>query len=273
MPVCAHITRRGTKVDGSTESAAIYPDLKGASVFVTGGASGIGAALVEAFLRQGARVAFVDILDATDTVEAMTARTGYRPLFIEADVTDTPALMAAIDTAATSHGPVTVLVSNAADDTRHDAQGLTEAEWDACLDLNLKPYFFAAQKVAPMMEAAGGGAIVNISSGSYLMGVARLAPYVASNAAIMGLTRSLAREWGPRGIRINAVAPGWVMTERQKELWATPEAQERHRARQCLPELMQAEDLAGGVLFLASKASRMVTSQMLVIDAGVSVTG
>jgi NAD(P)-dependent dehydrogenase (short-subunit alcohol dehydrogenase family) len=103
--------------------------------------------------------------------------------------------------------------------------------------------------------------------------VARLAPYVASNAAIMGMTRSLAREWGGRGIRVNAVAPGWVMTERQKDLWATSEAQERHRAQQCLPELMQAEDLVGGVLFLASKASRMVTSQMLVIDAGVSMTG
>ncbi|WP_282025336.1 SDR family NAD(P)-dependent oxidoreductase [Limimaricola cinnabarinus] len=256
-----------------TGAEAIHPDLKEASVFVTGGASGIGAALVEGFLRQGARVAFFDRADATGTVEAMEARTGNRPLFIKGDVTDTPALMAAIDSAATTHGPVTVLVSNAANDTRFDAQDLTEAEWDACLDVNLKPYFFAAQKVAPMMEAAGGGAIVNMSSGSYLMGVARLAPYVASNAAIMGMTRSLAREWGPRGIRVNAIAPGWVMTERQKDLWATPEAQERHRAQQCLPELMQAEDLVGGVLFLASKASRMVTSQMLVIDAGVSMTG
>lgn len=252
---------------------AIHPDLREASVFVTGGASGIGAALVEGFLRQGARVAFYDRADAAATVEEMEARTSNRPLFIRGDVTDTPALMAAIDTAATTHGPVTVLVSNAADDTRFDAQALTEAEWDACLSVNLKPYFFAAQKVAPMMEAAGGGVIVNMSSGSYLMGVARLAPYVASNAAIMGLTRSLAREWGPRGIRVNAVAPGWVMTERQKELWATPEAQERHRAQQCLPEMMQPEDLVGGVLFLASGASRMMTSQMLVIDAGVSVTG
>ncbi|WP_341211406.1 SDR family oxidoreductase [uncultured Limimaricola sp.] len=256
-----------------TGAEAIHPDLKEASVFITGGASGIGAALVEGFLRQGARVAFFDRADAQETVEEMEARTGNRPLFVQGDVTDTPALMAAIDTAATTHGPVTVLVSNAANDTRHDAQDLTEAEWDACLAVNLKPYFFAAQKVAPIMEAAGGGAIVNMSSGSYLMGVPRLSAYVASNAAIMGMTRSLAREWGGRGIRINAVAPGWVMTERQKELWATPEAVEKHRQTQCLSELMQPEDLVGGVLFLASNSARMMTSQMLVIDAGVSVTG
>jgi len=256
-----------------TVADAIHPDLEEASVFVTGGASGIGAALVEGFLRQGARVAFYDRADASATVEEMEARTGNRPLFLQGDVTDTPALMAAIDTTATTHGPVTVLVSNAADDTRHDAQALTEAEWDACLAVNLKPYFFAAQKVAPMMEAAGGGAIVNMSSGSYLMGVPHLSAYVASNAAIMGMTRSLAREWGGRGIRVNAVAPGWVMTERQKTLWATPEGVEKHRQSQCLPELMHPEDLVGGVLFLTSNAARMITSQMLVIDAGVSVTG
>ncbi len=260
-------------MESSTGFEAVHPDLRDASVFLTGGASGIGAALVEAFLRQGARVAFFDRADASVAVEEMEARTGNRPLFVQGDVTDTPALMAAIDTAATTHGPVTVLVSNAADDTRHDAQEMTEAKWDACLAVNLKPYFFAAQKVAPMMEAAGGGAIINMSSGSYLMGVPRLSAYVAANAAIMGLTRSLAREWGGRGIRVNAVAPGWVMTERQKALWASPEAVEKHRQRQCLPDLMQPEDVAGGVLFLASGAARMVTSQMLVIDAGVSVTG
>lgn len=252
---------------------AVYPDLKDASVFITGGASGIGAAFVDAFLGQGARVAFVDILDATSFADQMEARHGSRPLFVDCDVTDTPALQAAIDTAASANGPISVLINNAANDTRFDIEEMTEAEWDACQSVNFRPYFFAAQKVAPMMTALGGGAIINLSSTSYMLGVPRLAPYAAANAGIMGLTRSFARAWGGQGIRVNAIAPGWVMTDRQKALWADPEAVEAHRARQCLPELMAPDDITGGALFLASSASRMMTSQIMVIDAGVSVTG
>ncbi len=259
-------------MSSTAAQSAIYPDLRDASVFITGGASGIGAALVSAFLAQGARVAFVDILDGNGFADEMQTAHGNRPLFLPCDVTDTPALQAAIDAAATTHGPISVLISNAANDTRYDALALTEAEWDACQAVNFKAYFFAAQKVAPMMIALGGGAIINISSTSYMMGAPALAPYAAANAGIMGLTASLAREWGGAGIRINAIAPGWVMTDRQKALWVTPEALESHRARQCLPELLQPEDITGGALFLASKASRMMTSQMMVIDAGMMVT-
>lgn len=250
-----------------------FPDLAQASVFVTGGGSGIGAALTEGFLRQGARVAFVQRRDGTAFADAMEQATGNRPLFIACDITDTSALRDAIARAAGAHGPVTALVNNAANDERHDPLAVTPDDWDRLMAVNLKCYFFAAQAVVPGMRAAGGGSIINFSSISYMMGNAGYSVYTTANSGINGLTRSLAREWGADRIRVNALAPGWVLTQRQKDLWVTPEGLRAHLDRQCIPEPLEPRDIVGGCLFLASAASRMMTGQALVIDGGVVVTG
>lgn len=252
---------------------ATYSDLSGASVFITGGGSGIGAALTEGFLRQGARVAFVQRSDASAFVEEMAQATGNRPLFIQCDITDIPALQAAIAQAADAHGPITTLVNNAANDKRHSTAEVTEDFYTWMMDINFKAYFFTAQAVVEGMKAAGGGSIINFSSISYMMGNAGYPLYTAANSAINGLTRSLAREFGPDRIRVNALAPGWVLTQKQKDLWVTPEGLAAHLERQCLKDTLAPEDIVGGVLFLASKASRMMTGQALVIDGGVVVTG
>ncbi|MDZ4096363.1 MAG: SDR family oxidoreductase [Paracoccaceae bacterium] len=250
-----------------------YPDLDGASVFITGGGSGIGAAITENFLRQGAHVAFVQRSDAHGFCDAMQDATGNRPLFLPCDITDIPALQTAIATATRAHGPITTLVNNAANDQRHTTLEVTEDFWNATLDINLKHYFFAAQAVIPGMKHAAGGSIINFSSISYMMGNAGYPVYTAANSAINGLTRSLAREFGPHRIRVNALAPGWVLTQKQKDLWVTPEGLAAHLERQCLKEPLYPGDITGGVLFLASGASRMMTGQALVIDGGVAVTG
>jgi len=250
-----------------------FPDLAGASVFITGGGSGIGAALTEAFLRQGAKVAFVQRSDAAAFCDDMEAQTGHRPLFLPCDITDTAALKAAIDTASARNGPITVLVNNAANDTRHATLEVTEAFWQWSLNINLKAYFFAAQTVIPGMQQAGGGSIINFSSISYMMGNAGYPIYAAANAAINSLSRSLAREFGPDRIRVNALMPGWVLTQKQKDLWVTPEGLAAHLDRQCLKDALVPADITGGVLFLASDLSRMMTGQALVIDGGVVVTG
>ena len=253
--------------------SATYPDLAGASVFITGGGSGIGAALTEAFLRQGANVAFVQRSDASGFVTEMERKTGRAPLFLPCDITDIPALQAAIKTAAEAHGPITVLVNNAANDKRHSTAEVSEDFWNWMLDINLKAYFFAAQAVVGGMKAAGGGAVINFSSISYMMGLAGFPLYTAANSAINGMTRSLAREFGPDRIRVNAIAPGWVLTHKQKDLWVTPEGLSAHLDRQCIKDALMPEDICGGVLFLASDVSRMMTGQALVIDGGVVVTG
>ncbi len=250
---------------------ARYPDLQGASVFVTGGGSGIGAALVEGFAGQGARVAFVDLQDSTAFAADLSARTGTSVLFLPCDITDIPALEAAMDRAAQTHGSLRVLVNNAANDLRHDPATLTEADWDASLAVNLKPVMFASRKAAATMPE--GGSIISYTSISQHLGLPDLPPYVAAKAGIIGLTRSLARAFGPRGVRVNAIAPGWVLTEKQRRLWATPEAYGEFQKRQALPEEIMPEDLVGPTLFLASTASRMVTGQVLAVDAGVVALG
>ncbi|WP_333816420.1 SDR family NAD(P)-dependent oxidoreductase [Tabrizicola sp.] len=245
-----------------------FPDLKGQSVFVTGGGSGIGAALTEAFLRQGAKVAFCQRSDATPFCDAMEAATGNRPLFLPCDISVTDQLQLTLDTAAKANGPITVLVNNAANDQRHETLRTDETFWDWSINVNLRSYFFACQSVIPGMKAAGGGSIVNFSSISFMMADKGYAAYITANAGIVGLTRTLAREFGPDRIRVNAVAPGWVLTERQKEHWVTPEGLAAHLSHQCLPDPIQPEDVAGTVLFLASDASRMMTSQTLILDGG-----
>ena len=252
---------------------ATFHDLAGASVFITGGGSGIGASLTEGFLRQGAKVAFVQRSDSTAFCDRMADETGNRPLFIPCDITDIAALKAAVAQAAGAHGPVRVLVNNAANDKRHRTMETDEAFWDWSMAINLKAYFFAAQAVIPGMKASGGGSIINFSSISYMMGNAGYPLYVTANSGINGLTRTLAREFGPDRIRVNALAPGWVLTQKQKDLWVTPEGLAAHIDRQCLKDTLAPEDVVGGTLFLASDISKMMTGQALVIDGGVVVTG
>jgi galactose dehydrogenase len=251
----------------------LYPDLDGASVFITGGGSGIGAGLTEAFLRQGARVAFVQRSDAGAFCDQMEQATGNRPLFIACDITDPAALNGAIAQAHAAHGPIGVLVNNAANDQRHTLSEVTADFMDWALAINFKCYVHACQAVIPMMQAMGGGSVINITSISYMMGNAGYPIYTAANSALNGLTRSLAREFGRDRVRVNALAPGWVMTPKQLEHWVTPEGLADHLKRQCLPDTLSPPDIAAGVLFLASNASRAMTGQALVIDGGVVVTG
>lgn len=250
-----------------------FTDLQGASVFITGGGSGIGAALTDGFMAQGAKVFFVQRSDPTEFRDAMEAKHGTRPGFAPCDITDIPALKAAMDQAATENGPVGVLVNNAANDQRHDTLNVDEAFWDWSQSINLKAYFFACQHVLPGMIAAGGGAIINMSSISYMMGNAGYPAYTAANGAITAMTRSLAREFGPQKVRVNALAPGWVFTEKQLEMWASEEAIAGQLDRQCLKHMLQPEEMVEPVLFLASSASRAMTGQCMAVDGGVVVSG
>jgi len=256
-----------------TTGYASFHDLEGQSVFITGGGSGIGASLTEGFLEQGAKVAFVQRSDASAFVAEMAEKHGNAPLFMPCDITDIAALKAAIAKAEEAHGPVTVLVNNAANDTRHTLADYSPEDWDKGMNVNLRPHFFTAQAAAPAMAKAGGGAIINFSSISYMMGIAGFPAYATSKAAITGLTRALARELGPQNIRVNALMPGWVLTERQLELWADPESLAAHLSQQCLNEHLVPRDIIDATLFLASRTSRMMTGQALVIDGGVVVTG
>ena len=252
---------------------ATYPDLKGKSVFVTGGGSGIGAALTEGFLRQDARVAFCQRSDGDAFADRMEEATGNRPLFLRCDLTDLDQIRSTFAAAAEAHGDISVLVNNAANDQRHDTLEVDEAFFDWSVAINLKSYFFAVQQVVPAMRRMGGGSIVNFSSVSYMMGNAGYPIYVASNGAITAMSRGWAREFGADRIRVNALAPGWVMTDRQLDKWATEENLKAHADRMCLPEHLTADDIVGGTLFLASDASKAMTGQALVIDGGVVVTG
>ncbi|MEM7318004.1 MAG: SDR family oxidoreductase [Pseudomonadota bacterium] len=254
-------------------TTATFHDLAGKAVFITGGGSGIGASLTEGFLRQGCDVAFVGRSDATEFCDRMEADTGKRPLFIQCDITDIPALRAAIADAAQAHGPARVLVNNAANDQRHDALAVDEEFWDWSQAINVKAYFFACQAVIEGMRQQGGGSIVNFTSISYMMGNAGYPAYTTANSGLNGLTRSLAREFGPDRIRVNALAPGWVLTEKQLDKWATPEALAAHLERQCLKDHLAPQDIVDATLFLASDASRMMTGQSMVVDGGVVVTG
>jgi D-xylose 1-dehydrogenase len=249
---------------------ARHPGLKGRSVFVTGGGSGVGAAIVEAFLDQGAKVAFVDIAkEASEKLVAdLKAQYGSAPLFIHCDLKDIPALQAAVVQAGKAHGDLSVLVNNAANDQRHKSEEVTPEYWNDRIAVNLTPTFFSMQAAAPQMKRAGGGSIVNFGSISWKLAMGGMAAYTASKAAMHALTRGMARELGPDKIRVNTVLPGWVMTERQKTLWLTPEADAMRAAAQCLPDRLQPEDVARLVLFLASDDSKMCTAQEFTIDGG-----
>lgn len=250
-----------------------FPEFKDASVYITGGGNGIGAALTEGFIAQGARVAIVGRSEATAFCDQMEAKHGNRPHFMSCDITDTARLKETMDEAAMRHGPISTLINNAANDKRHETAQIDEEFYTWMMDINFKAYVFACQHAAPMMRAAGGGSIINFTSISYMMGNAGYPLYTAANSAINGLTRSLAREFGPDKIRVNALAPGWVLTQKQKDMWVTEEALAAHLDRQCLKDTLDPSDIVGGTLFLASQLSRAMTGQSLVIDGGVVVTG
>ena len=252
---------------------ATFHDLEDQSIFITGGGSGIGADLTKGFLSQGAKVTFVQRSNPEKFLAECEGNYKYEPTFIKCDVSHIEELKIALQTTAKEQGAVTVLVNNAANDTRHTLDEFTSKQWDQTMEVNLKPHFFAAQEVVEGMKISGGGSIIKISSISYMMGNEGYPAYATAKSAITGLTRSLARELGPHSIRVNAIMPGWVLTKRQMKLWATEEGLSKHLDRQCLKEHLSGSDIVGGALFLASGTSKMMTSQALVIDGGVVVTG
>jgi NAD(P)-dependent dehydrogenase (short-subunit alcohol dehydrogenase family) len=239
-------------------------------VFITGGATGIGASLVEHFCAQKAKVTFVDIAvdPARELIDRILERGHSTPSFMSCDLREIDQLRATIAATAARDGPIRVLVNNAANDDRHKTEDVTVEYWDDRIAVNLRHQFFAAQAVRPQMRDAGGGSIVNFGSITWLVGFDGLPVYVASKAAISGLTRGLARELGPEKIRVNCVTPGWVMTERQMRKWLTPAGERLIDERQCLKDRLQPADLARMVLYLAADDSRMCTSQNFIVDGG-----
>lgn len=254
--------------------AARYADLAGSGVLVSGGGSGIGAALVEGFAQQGARVAFIDIAvkESRALAASLSGTVEHAPLFLEADLRDIPALRAAVAEAAEALGGLKVLVNNAARDDRHDFEAIGPEDWDESLAVNLRHYAFAAQAALPHLRRAAAGtsgaAIVNLSSIAYMLNMGELPAYAAAKAGIVGLTKSLAGRLGPENIRVNAILPGMVLTERQRRLWVDEAAAAAGVARQCLKRSLGPEDIVGPCLFLASDASGAVTAQTLIVDGG-----
>lgn len=264
----------GTPVAGSDARRigehATYPQLSGRAVFITGGGSGIGATLVEAFARQGAKVAFVDVAaEASEALAARLAADGLpRPWHRRCDVTDVAALQQAIAEAAAALGEFHVLVNNVGSDDRHALQDVTPEYWDRRIAINQRPAFFAIQAVVPGMRRLGGGAIVNLGSTGWQIKVGDYPVYATAKSSINGLTRGLARELGADRIRINVVTPGWVMTDRQVDLWLDAAGEAEIARNQCLPDKVWPEDIAAMVLFLASDQSRAITAQEFVVDGG-----
>lgn len=251
-------------------SLSHYSDLQGANVFITGGGSGIGAELVRAFIQQQANVAFVS-LDEDDAValcDDIDKQYGCRPFFQSCDISDIDHLRSCMQAVQHRYGGVDVLINNAARDTRHRLDELSPEQWDNSLNTNLRPHFFTAQFATETMKQQSRGSIINVSSNSALLGLSGYPAYVAAKAGIIGLTKALARELGPDNIRVNALIPGWVMTQRQKQLWVTPEALDDCLKQQCLKTTISEQDIANAALFLASNASRMMTGQSLIVDGG-----
>lgn len=255
---------------GDAEKFASYPSLSDRVVVVTGGASGIGEAIVEAFAANGARVAFLDV--QREAGEALAARLeaggAERPLFLACDLTDAAAIARAVETVLQRFGTVDVLVNNAGNDTRHSIEEVTAEFWDRTMAVNLKHQFFATQAVIPAMRQARRGSIINMSSIAWVIPSANVPVYVTAKAAIVGMTKTLAHELGPDGIRVNCVMPGAIATERQMRLWFTPEYQAEILAAQSLKRMLTPEEVARLVLFLAADDSSAITGQNHVIDGG-----
>lgn len=248
---------------------AIYSDLAGKVVLVTGGASGIGEAIVRRFAEQKSIVVFFDIkVEESTRLAGELSGQGLRAHFLSVDLTDIAALRAGIADARNTYGPINVLVNNAAHDERHATEEVTPEYWDDRIAVNLKHSFFAAQAVLPDMKAARAGAIINFSSISWIAGQGGMAAYTASKSAMLGLTRSLARDYGPYNIRVNSIAPGWIMTQRQIEKWLTPEGEEELMRRQCLKRKLIPDEIAKFTIFLASEEASACTAQHYIVDGG-----
>jgi len=251
---------------------ATYPSLAGRVVFVTGGASGIGADIVRAFAGQGAKVGFVDIMD--DAGEALVeelAQAEHQPLYMHCDLMDLDALKRAVGDIAKRLGPISVLVNNAANDERHKIDEVTPEYWEQSQGINLRPQFFAAQAVHPFMKQAGGGSIINFSSIAWKGGADGMIVYATAKSAVIGLTKALARGFGKDNIRVNAIEPGAVITEKQKRMWYPKQEQiDAIVQRQPLQQVLLGDEIARTVLFLASDDSRMITKQTITVDAGLS---
>jgi D-xylose 1-dehydrogenase len=250
-------------------SFAVFPSLKDAVVFVTGGASGIGEEIVRAFAAQGSQVGFIDMdAERGRALADELARKGTIH-FETADLRDIEALKRGFKALEAALGPARVLVNNAARDDRHGWEEVTPEYYDERIATNIRHMFFAIQAVAPgMIKAGKGGSIINFGSNSWWEKTGGMPVYTTAKAAVHGMTRSFARDLGPHRIRVNTVVPGWVMTERQKTLWATPEKLERHRQNQCLPDLIEPVYLARMVLFLASDDAAMCTANNYMVEAG-----
>jgi NAD(P)-dependent dehydrogenase (short-subunit alcohol dehydrogenase family) len=243
-----------------------YSDLAGKHVVVTGGGSGIGEAIVRAFAGQGAKVGFLDI--AEEPSRALAAELGPSVVYAACDLRDIAQLRAGFAELRAANGPVNILVNNAAHDERHKFADVTPEFFDERVAVNLRHAYFAAQEAIPDMRAAGGGAVVNFGSVSWMSGSADLSVYATLKSAAHGLTRVLAREFGPDNIRVNCVVPGWIMTKRQIEKWLTPEGEKSIYERQCLKRKLQPPEIAQAVLFLASDAASAITNQQLIVDGG-----
>ncbi len=247
----------------------VYPSLAGRHALVSGGASGIGEALVRSLAQQGCLVSFFDIdKEAGEALTNELIQSGLKAQFSYVDLTNIELLQAEIHNRIAAWGAIRILVNNAANDHRHTLASMTPEQFDSCMSVNLKHHVFAAQTVAPGMAEAGGGSIINMSSNSWILGLEGYPGYVTAKAGISGLTKALARELGRNKIRVNTVLPGWVMTEKQKQLWLTPEAEAELMVQQALKEKMEPSDVADLVLFLGSDDSRMMTGQNLIVDGG-----
>ena len=250
---------------------ASYHDIDGKSVLVTGGASGIGASIVRAFCGQGAHVGFFDIDDdaAQKLIDDIRDKTGIAPVYKSLDLRNQSQIPGAVREMSATIGTIDVLVNNAARDDRHSPEDIGPEQWRGGLDVNLSHQFFCAQAVAPGMKEKGAGSIINFSSVSYMMGLPDLVTYETAKAGIIGLTRALARDWGHDGIRVNAVTPGCIMTQRQLDLWISPEDEERIQQEQCVKRRLVGDDVAQMVLFLASDVSSACSSQNFIVDGGI----
>ena len=253
------------------ELGAQYPEFRDRSVVVTGGGSGIGAAIVEGFARQGAKVSFIDIAEEeSHALVDRLSRDSLHPVrFHHADLRDVAAIRATIEAIIAHSGPIGVLVNNAARDDRHDFDQVTPEYWDNNQATNLRHVFFAAQAVAPSMREAGGGAIINMSSIAFMLNMPDFPAYTTAKAAIIGLTKSLAGKLGPDNIRVNCILPGMIVTERQMKLWLTEEGIAGMIERQCIKRVLQADAIVGPCLFLASDGASAVTAQSLIVDGGI----
>ena len=253
-----------------TGNYAHYPSLKNRVVLVTGGATGIGESFVRHFASQGSRVVFFDIQDEPGRLlaEDLARQSCPRPDYLHCDLTDVAAMQAAVAQVLAKHDRIDVLVNNAANDQRHKTEEVTPEYWEQSMAVNLRPQFFMIQAVAPAMKAAGSGSIINMSSISWLIPSTGLPVYIAAKSAVVGLTRTLAHELGPAGVRVNAVLPGAIVTEKQKRLVYTPEYQAEIMANQALKREIQPEDVARLVLFLAADDSCAITNQSYIIDGG-----